>query len=337
MRLRSLIGVTLAALGGFAVAIPAASPASAGSKHRPIKLVQCDTPLGSAAVIEGDARSWVDKGLSSPKPIIEALLVQSGCFTLYDPKTEASAQFMLNVVAGDKVEVASATNLNSVGVANAAAIAQNSGHRSGLGTAGDIAGMIPLAGAVVNGLAGMVGIGKKNTVITGLALIDTAQNAPVASGTGLVQKTKLKFHDDDDDAMAKTPEGYWMQGVENAAPGKRYTKKESGREIIQGFVIAYNNLVAQAQAMGIGQAANDADISGGAAQPENLEIEPDGPVPVMVAADSFLYLEPSRNAETVRVIRPGMELTPIGDLEGIFLPVSDKYGVLGWVNVEDLR
>ncbi len=329
----------LGALAALALAYGGltSTPALAGSKHRPIELVRCHTPLGSAAVIEGEARSWVDKNLGSPKAMIEALVEKSGCFTIYDPTSEEPARFMLNVVAGDKVEVATATNLNNAGVANAAALAQNSGYRSGMGTAGDIAGMVPLAGAVVNGLAGMVGIGKKKTVITGLALIDTAQNAAIASGTGLVQKTKLKFHDDDEDAMARSPEGFWMPAVEEAVEGGRYTKKEDGREMIQGFVIAYNNLVAQAQALGVGQKAGDTELSEvqEVAKPE--PVEPAGPPPVVVAAASFLYLEPTREAEPVRSIRPGMELRPIGDLQGIFLPVSDAYGVLGWVSVEDLR
>ena len=329
-------------LAAALVIIAAATPASAGSKHRPIELVQCPTPLGSVAVIEGDARSWVEKKLGSPKQIIEALVNQSRCFTPYDPSSGQPSEFMLTIVAGDKVEVATATSLNSASVANAAAMAQNSGYRSGMGTAGDIAGMIPLAGAVVNGLAGVVGIGKKNTVVTGLTLIDTGQGVAIASGTGLVQKTRLKFHDDDEDAMARMPEGYWMRAVEEASADLRFTKRENGREMIQGFVIAYNNMVTQAQAMGAGRKSEQdklADAASVAASDlANAELdEPAGRPAVIVAIASNLYLEPSREAETVRAIRPGQELTPIGDLSGIFLPVSDAYGVLGWVSVEDLR
>tara|TARA_R110002033_G_scaffold128655_1_gene169699 strand:+ start:2406 stop:3386 length:981 start_codon:yes stop_codon:yes gene_type:complete len=320
---------TLVAAFAICGAIVVGTPVSAGSKHRPIELVKCKDALGTIAVIEGEARSWVDKKLGSPKAIIEALVNQSGCFTPYDPDSAQAADYLLTVVAGDRFEVAKATNLNSAGFANAAALAQNSGYRSGMGTAGDIAGVVPLAGAVVNGLAGMVGIGKKNTVVTGLTLIETSQNSAIAAGTGLVQKTKLKFHDDDDDAMAQMPEGYWMLGIETASAELRYTKKESGREMIQSFVIAYNNLVRQAQALGIGQKP---------AEPiEEVPTIEEGPAPVLAAANSFLYLEPSREADTIRAIRPGVALTPIGELNGIFLPVKDAYGVLGWVSVEDLQ
>lgn len=326
--LRTLIVVTIL----ICVASPA--PVQAGSKHRPTELVRCNETIGTAAVIEGDARSWVDKKLGSPKAIIEALAIQSECFSPYDPNSGGTADFLLNVVAGDKVEVANATNLNSAGFANAAALAQNSGYRAGLGTAGDIAGVVPLAGAVVNGLAGIVGIGKKNTVITGLTLIDTADATAVAAGTGLVQKTKLKFHDDDDDAMALMREGYWMQGVEHASTDLRYTKKEDGREMIQGFVIAFNNMVSQARAMGVGQRQT---IVEPVEQVQDLHQEETETAAVIAATDAFLYLEPSREAETVRAIRPGVQLIPIGELNGIFLPVKDSYGVLGWVSVEDLQ
>lgn len=326
-----------AALAVLAIAIP--QPVQAGSRHRPIALVKCTQPIGSAAIIEGDARSWVEKKLGSPKSLIEALAQQSGCFTRFDPGTGASADFMLSIVAGDQVEVASATSLNSDRMATAAAIAQNSGRGSGLNTVGDVAGMIPLAGAVVNGLASVVGIGKKKTVVTGLTLSSTADGQAIAAGTGLVQDTKLKFHDDDDDAMARLPEGYWMDGIEHATKGLRYTKKEAGREMVHGFVMAFNNLVAQARAMGVGK-IEEPEIAAPAnpiTQPMQ-EVEPDPEPPqVVVAAVSSLYLEPSRDADAVRAIRPGNSLTVIGDLEGIFLPVSDAYGVLGWVSVEDLE
>lgn len=320
---------TLVAIAATLSVTLACAPANAGSKHRPIELVKCKESLGTIAVIEGEARSWVDKKMGSPKSIIKALVEQSNCFTHYDPNDVQASQYLLNVVAGDKVEVAKATNLNSDRFANAAALAQNSGYRNGLGTAGDIAGAIPLAGAVINGLAGMVGIGKKNTVVTGLTLIETSENGPVASGSGLVQKTKLKFHDDDDDAMALMPEGYWMQSVEEASVGLRYTKKEAGREMIQSFVIAYNNMVVQAQALGIGLKPVE-PVKEASMDEEELAL-------VLAATESFLYLEPSRAAETVRAIRPGIALTPIGELSGIFLPVKDAYGLLGWVSVEDLQ
>lgn len=318
--------IAFTAVFGFTLV---STPANAGSKHRPIELVKCKETLGTVALIEGEARSWVDKKLGSPKAIIKALVEQSGCFAPYEPDSAQAAQYLLNVVAGDKMEVAKATNLNSDGFTNAAALAQNSGYRSGLGTAGDIAGVVPLAGAVVNGLAGMVGIGKKNTVVTGLTLIETTENNAVAAGTGLVQKTKLKFHDDDTDAMALMPEGYWMQSVEIASADLRYTKKESGREMIQSFVIAYNNMVVQARALGIGRPPVEIV--------DDASVTDDEPAPVLAVTDSFLYLEPTRAAETVRAIRPGTALTPIGELSGIFLPVKDAYGLLGWVSVEDLQ
>ena len=331
-------GSLLAALSGCA-ALTVSAPAQAGPKHRPVALVKCDEPMGSAAIIEGEARSWVDKKLGSPKALITALAQQSGCFSGFDPATGEKADFLLSIVAGDQVEVATATSLNSDRMATAAAIAQNSGRGAGLGTVGDVAGMIPLAGAVMNGLAGMVGIGKKKTVVTGLTLSSTIDGQPIAAGTGLVQQTKLKFHDDDDDAMARLPEGYWMSGVETATDGLHYTKKEDGREMVHGFVMAFNNLVSQARAMGVGMIEEPPPVEEFAdVEDEIVEVDP-GPEPVIVrvAAASVLYLEPDRTAEEVRAIRPGNELTVIGGLEGIFLPVRDPYGVLGWVSVEDLE
>ncbi len=322
-------------------------PALAGDDP-PIELVRCDESMGTVAVIEGDARSWVDKELGSPVAVIEALARESGCFTPFDINTTGGADYIVSIVAGDQLQVTSATSLTSDRVATAAALAQNSGYRSGFGTAGDVAGMIPLAGAAINGLAGLAGIGKKRTVATGLTLIEAASGTALVAGTGQVQDTKLKFHDDDDDAMALMPEGYWMRGMEDATRELRYTRKEDGREMVHGFVQAFNNLVAQARAMGLRQEPAVVEVAP-EPEPEAIvaidptppapepEPEPQGPLPVLVAVDSALYLEPSREAEVVRSVRAGVALTPIGPLDGIFMPVSDPYGVLGWVSVEDLQ
>ena len=343
-----------AAAAGFALALmPTAAQAD---DDRPIALVRCDQSMGSVAVVEGDARSWVDKGLGSPVAVIEALARESGCFTPFDINSESPADYIFTIVAGDQVEVASATALSSDRMATAAALAQNSGYRSGFGTAGDVAGMIPLAGAAINGLAGLVGIGRTRTVATGLTLIEAVSGTPLVAGTGQVQETELKFHDDDDDAMALMPEGYWMQGVEAASRDLRYTRKGYGREMVHGFVEAYNNLVAQARAMGLRNPAVEAAAlaeAEAAAQAEaaaiemidlppseaapHLVSEQQGPLPVMVAVEAALYLEPTREAQVVRSVRPGVELMPMGPLEGIFMPVSDPYGVLGWISVEDLQ
>lgn len=339
MKMGNFLKSIFLVLGGIALA---ASPAIAGKKKRPVKLIQCKETIGTVTVIEGDARSWVNKKLGTPNKVIEAMISESNCFDLFDLENDREADFIMTVVAGDQIEVAKATNLNNDQMTSAAALAQNSSYRNGMGTVGDVASMIPLAGAVINGAAGLVGIGKKTTIATGFSLIDTKTAQAVAAGRAFVGKTKLKFHDDDDDAMATMPEGYWMNSVEKAAKDTRYTKSENGRELVQGFVMAYNNLVAQARAMGIRSAAVIQQEAQPTVTAPNIaaqaESEDDDRISeVIVAVNSALYLEPNRQADPVRSIRAGMKLQPIGELEGIFLPVKDSYGVLGWVSVEDLE
>jgi hypothetical protein len=56
-----------------------------------------------------------------------------------------------------------------------------------------------------------------------------------------------------------------------------------------------------------------------------------------VAVDCSMMAAASADAEALRSLRAGTELTPTGNREGLFVEVSDNYGTTGWVSVESLQ
>lgn len=328
-------------------------PAAAEIKHRPIELIKCDEPIGNIAVVEGSNRGWVKDKLGSPKPIVKSLAKSSGCFTVFNINSGTDADFMLTVIAGDIMQVEEATRPTHERVGAAGNIAHAVGRQAGYGGGGGITSAIPLAGEVLKGIAGVFGGGPKSNIVTGMTLSDIAMGEILIAGTGEVRKTKLKFHDKGKKAMAKLPEGYWMKSLESLSSSRRYTKKDEGREMVHSLVIAFNNLVSQAAAMRIGRQVPAPQMAGTSADPQmiNAVYQAQGTPPGMNAApvtedqkqavrtvvDTVLYLEPNREAEQARKVRAGTELQLIGELNGTFLPVTDAYGVLGWISVEDLQ
>src|SRR5215203_715302 len=90
-------------LAATAAALLSTQPAFAADA--PIALSKCDKPIGSIAVVDGDTQGWTKYGLSSPRDLIAAMAVQSGCFTLQANGGGAPADFLVSAIAGDKEEV----------------------------------------------------------------------------------------------------------------------------------------------------------------------------------------------------------------------------------------
>ncbi len=95
--------------------------------------------------------------------------------------------------------------------------------------------------------------------------------------------------------------------------------------LTEAFVLAFNNVVAQAGALSVATSA--------AAASPTATVS----TTYTVAADSTLYKAANTLSGEVRSLRAGTELTPTGEKDGLFVKVSDSYGNTGWVSVEDLQ
>lgn len=280
----------------IATMIALGSPAQA-AKQTPVELTQCDSSYGTIAVVDGDTQGWSKFGLGSPRELVAAIARQSGCFEIHNAASTTSADFLVNVIAGNKEEV-------DQGVQAAKGLATDAFVRSG--AAGQMLGRVPGAGALM-GMFGGLG-GKKKVVAAGIRVVSPANGQTIVAGTGEVKKSTLSF-------AGGTA---WVAGASTAG----YTESKNGKMLTEAFIIAYNSVVSQAGALSAVRTAVPAN--------------PESPT-YTVAIDTNLYASANKNAETVRALRAETELTPTGSKAGLFVEVSDNYGTKGWVSVEDLR
>lgn len=261
------------------------------------ELVRCSESLGSIALVEGDQAGWTEWGLGSPRALLNALVTESGCFTIDNPNDNAPARFLVTAIAGSAEEVDKGMEL-AKGAATEALV------RSG--AAGSLLGSVPGAGAVL-GMFGGLG-GKKKTVAAGLRVVSPTNGLTVASGQGIVKKSSINFGN----------ASYGWAGA--AANASGYQGSKNGQMLTEAFIIAFNQLVAQRDVMTAAPAAAGAEAPG-----------------AVVAVDTVMRTAAAANASAVRSLRAGTELEPTGKREGLFIEVKDNFGTTGWVSVEDLQ
>lgn len=212
---------SVSALALVALAMGATTPAlAAKKKNEPIALSTCTETYGTVAVVDGDTQGWTKYGLSSPRELINALALESGCFTPHNPASGKPADFLLNVVAGDAEEVD-----KSIEMAKSAAA-------EGLvrsGAAGSLLTKVPMGGALLGAFGGLGG--KKKVVAAGIKVLSPATGQTIATGSGEVRKSTLTFGG----------AGGWNQGIQNAG----YGSSKDGQMLAEAFIIAFNAVAAQ--------------------------------------------------------------------------------------------
>lgn len=288
------LGVTVM----VSAAIIAAPFPAAAKGDAPVELVTCTESLGTIAVVEGETQGWSDYGLGSPRALVNSLATESGCFTPHNPASGAPADFLMNIVAGNSEEVD-----KSIELAKSAAV-------EGLVRSGAATSMlrgVPGAGAVL-GMFGGLG-GKKKTLAAGIKLLSPANGLTVATGQGVVKKSTLTFGGS----------GGWN----TAAAASGYGASKDGKTLVEAFVIAFNDLVAQKAAI--------------AATPKMSPAAQAATGLATVAATTNMLETPSATAKTVRSLRVGTTVTPTGKREGLFIEARDSFGTTGWVSIESLN
>ncbi|KKC26173.1 SH3 domain-containing protein [Sphingomonas sp. SRS2] len=313
-----------ALLAATAAALLSTQPAFAADEA--IALSKCDKPIGSIAVVDGDTQGWTKYGLSSPRDLIAAMAMQSGCFTLQAGGSGAPADFLLNAIAGDKEEVDQGTNLAKTALTEGLV-------RSGM--AGRLAGGIPFGGQALGMLGGFGG--KKKTIAAGLRVISPATGQTVVTGSGTQTKTQMSLGGFGPAGLvASNPWGEAAKAQMAAmgygdpyAGNSGYSSSKDGQMLTTAFVQAFNNVVAQQAAL---VAVKPAGSAAGAAVATQVATKPG----YTTAIDTKLYAQAGKGA-VVRALRAGTLLTPSGVREGLFVEVSDAYGTKGWISVEDLK
>ena len=282
--------------GVLAIAMVAPAPPMAKDD---IELAKCEESLGTIAVVDGDTQGWSEYGLGSPRELINSLAIESGCFTPYNAAGGTPADFLMNVVAGDSEEVD-----KSIELAKSAAM-------EGLwrsGAASTVLSKIPVGGALI-GMFGGLG-GKKKRVAAGIKVLSPASGLTIVTGSGEVKKSSLSFG-------GSTA---WNAG----ATASGYGNSKKGKMLVEAFVMAFNEVAAQAETIKSVPKMQPA-VAAAPAEPA-----------ATTAIDTILRSGPDASSAEVRSLRAGTELTPTGERNGLFIEVEDNYGTKGWVSVEDL-
>ncbi|QIQ87027.1 SH3 domain-containing protein [Erythrobacter sp.] len=282
----------IAALAASAALV--APPAQA--KDDDVELVTCSESLGTIAVVDGDTQGWSEFGLGSPRALVNALASESGCFTPHSAAGGEPADFLMNIVAGTSEEVD-----QSIELAKSAAM-------EGLvrsGAASSVLSSVPGAGAVL-GMFGGFG-GKKKRYAAGIKLLSPANGLTIVTGSGEVRKSTIDFGGG----------AAWDAGADAAG----YARDKKGRMLVEAFVIAFNNVVAQRDTI-----ASVPRMAAASAEPEYATVR----------VATSLFEMPSAEAKALRSLGVGTTLTPTGRREGLFIEAEDNFGTKGWVSIESL-
>lgn len=207
-------------------ALLVATSASARQPEPAVTLAKCESSHGTVAVVDGDTQGWVKYGLGSPRELINALAIESGCFTPYNAAEGQAANFLLNVIAGDKEEV-------DKGIEMAKGAAVEGLVRSGAATR-MLGGMGGFGGAAFGMLGGLGG--KKKTVAAGIRVINPASGQTLISGSGDVTKTSITL-------------GGAGAAVQQGAAASGYGSSRDGQMLVEAFIKAFNAVSAQRTAL----------------------------------------------------------------------------------------
>lgn len=268
----------------------------------------CAEPYGTLALREPQNNTfwWQQYDLENPEALIKLYVNESGCFTMVD-RGDGLAMRRDERALADSGELQVDSNMGRGQMVAADfflipdLVAQDADTGGG-GLGGAIGGAI---GGRVGGLLG--GFKTKNLEAdTLLTLVNARTGVQQATARGQAKKRDISFGG-----------GGLVGGI--AGLGGGYADTEIGRVVATAYATAYTQLIEKVRASG-GSVAS-------ASAPEQA---------YQMALDSEMYVGPARG-EAVRKLRAGMNVYPTGKREGAFMEVKDKFGVTGWVSVEDLQ
>lgn len=267
------------------------------------QVTKCEKSLGTVAITDGDTQGWTQFGLGSPRGLIAAIIVESGCFTMHDMASGQPANFLMSAVAGSKEEVD-----KTVGTLKTAAA-------EGLVRSGAL-GRMGGGGFAALGMLGGLG-GKKKTVAAGLRLLSPATGMTIVSGSGESAKSAVTF--------GNAGGWGWGNSVGSAATG--YTGSKDGQLLTSAFIRAYDAIVAQSSAI--------ASVPVAAVQTAAAAPKPSSET-LSSSIETKLFAQPAKG-NIVQTLAAGTVLTPTGNRMNGFVEVKDAFGAQGWVLASDVK
>jgi hypothetical protein len=259
------------------------------------ELTHCDSPIGTAALIEPEYTYYSAWGLSSPIPLVKLMMARSNCFKVLSRGSASAALKAERAMAADG-EMQKGSNMGGGQIAAADFIIQAeiiSEDSNAGGSGAGLGGLLPgSAGAV----AGMFKKKKKEAQVL-LTMTNVRTSVQEAIAQGSATKSDLSVG------------GFgWIGSV--AGGGGTYESTDIGKIVAVAFMDAHNNLVGQLGGVGEGNVDNAGYVT---------------------AADVEFRAGPSTNAPSLATLYEGTTVMPTGVKNGAWWEV-EALGKTGWVH-----
>ena len=270
------------------------SGGAAGSQGESARLVRCQRPIGTAALLEPESASYAQYGLKSPVPLIKLMMAQSGCFKVVARGASSSAlQRERAMAAGGDMQKGS--NMGGGQMVAADYIIQPEILYQDANAGGGVGALLP-------GFVGVVAGGIKTRNLEAqvlLSLINVRTGVQEAVAEGSAKKRDIGFGI-----------GGWAGGI--AGVGGGYEDTDIGKITAAALLDAHNKLVGQVQAMAPG--AREADNAG-----------------YVTAARVNFRSGPNTGAPILSSLAAGTSVRPTGTRQGDWWEV-EAAGRTGWIH-----
>ncbi|MDZ7713520.1 MAG: SH3 domain-containing protein [Rhodovibrio sp.] len=252
--------------------------------------------MGTAALVESDSRNWTRYDLPSPVPTVRMMMQQSGCFRVVD-RGAASDALQQERALSEQGELQTGSNMGQGQMVAAdylitpRIVFQDANSGGGGAAAG---ALLP---GMVGAVAGAITVQNKEAQ-TMLAVTNTRTSVQEAIAEGSAAKTDIGAGE-----LASSPP--------RRAAAAPMSSPTSARSRPASFIDAHNKLARQMGAMtGTG---------------------PDRRGDRRTTSDLNMRAGPSRNADVLRTLPEGTEVTPTGQTEGDWWQVEGPQ-YQGWVS-----
>jgi curli biogenesis system outer membrane secretion channel CsgG len=314
MATRSFLSVAGAGLGALALltacnqttmgggsTVATGSAGASGAQGTSKSLERCSQPIGTAALVESDDRTYLQYDLPKPQPMLRLMMQQSGCFTVVDRGVASEALKRERELAGEG-ELQEGSNMGGGQMVAAdflitpRVIFQDANSGGGGGFVGSL--LPGVAGAVAGGIS--VQNMEAQTLLT---LTNVRTGVQEAAAEGSASKSDIG-----------------VGGIGFIAPvaggAGAYEDTDIGKIVTAAFMDSHNQLVQQLRATR--PAAERAPNSDWRTVSRlNVRAGPDTGAPVIVT------------------LREGARVTPTGEKQGGWWQVEAN-GRQGWVSSDYL-
>ena len=209
------------------------SAAGGSAQNANTQLEKCDSPLGTAALVEDQSADWYriftsEYKLGSTAPVLRLLMQQSNCFVVVERGRAFQAMERERQIAGAGQARAGSNFGGGQMVAADYSITPevlvSARNTSGAGGAlGGLSGSLGLIGAVAGGI-------RTNEAATMLTLVDNRSGVQIAASQGASKNTDFSLG------------GVLLGGGAGAGLGG-YSNTPQGKVVVAAFTDAYNEMI----------------------------------------------------------------------------------------------